>query len=75
MSILAVGAHPDDIEINCAGTLARYAQQGAYHRLGLVRVALLQQLEQRPDIAPSGRERRRADGRAQLGIRSFRGHG
>jgi LmbE family N-acetylglucosaminyl deacetylase len=28
MNILAVGAHPDDIEILCAGTLARYAQQG-----------------------------------------------
>jgi len=28
MNILAIGAHPDDVEINCAGTLARYAQQG-----------------------------------------------
>lgn len=28
MNILAVGAHPDDIEINCAGTLAKYAAQG-----------------------------------------------
>jgi len=28
MNILAVGAHPDDIEILCAGTLARYALQG-----------------------------------------------
>jgi LmbE family N-acetylglucosaminyl deacetylase len=28
MNILAVGAHPDDIEILCAGTLARYAEQG-----------------------------------------------
>jgi LmbE family N-acetylglucosaminyl deacetylase len=28
MNILAVGAHPDDIEILCAGTLARYAQAG-----------------------------------------------
>ena len=27
-SVLAVGAHPDDIEIFCAGTLAKYAQQG-----------------------------------------------
>lgn len=29
MRILAVGAHPDDIEILCAGTLARYASDGA----------------------------------------------
>lgn len=28
MRVLAVGAHPDDIEILCAGTLLRYRQQG-----------------------------------------------
>lgn len=28
LRILAVGAHPDDIEINCGGTLALYAQAG-----------------------------------------------
>lgn len=28
MNVLAVSAHPDDIEINCAGTLARYAKRG-----------------------------------------------
>ncbi|MFB3902447.1 MAG: PIG-L deacetylase family protein [Acidobacteriota bacterium] len=28
MKILAIGAHPDDIEINCAGTLARFAEEG-----------------------------------------------
>jgi LmbE family N-acetylglucosaminyl deacetylase len=28
MNILAIAAHPDDIEILCAGTLARYAEQG-----------------------------------------------
>jgi len=28
MNVLAVGAHPDDIEILCAGTLARYAAHG-----------------------------------------------
>jgi LmbE family N-acetylglucosaminyl deacetylase len=33
MNILAIGAHPDDIEILCAGTLARYAAHG--HRLFL----------------------------------------
>ncbi len=27
--ILALGAHPDDIEIGCGGTLLRYAEQGA----------------------------------------------
>src|SRR5262245_45148064 len=28
MNILAIGAHPDDLEILCAGTLALYAEQG-----------------------------------------------
>ena len=28
--VLAVGAHPDDLEILCGGTLARYAQQGVH---------------------------------------------
>ncbi|NIA07249.1 MAG: PIG-L family deacetylase [Actinobacteria bacterium] len=28
MRILAVGAHPDDLELLCAGTMAKYADQG-----------------------------------------------
>jgi LmbE family N-acetylglucosaminyl deacetylase len=28
MNVLAIGAHPDDIEAYCAGTLARYARAG-----------------------------------------------
>lgn len=28
MNILAVGCHPDDLEIGCGGTLARYVKQG-----------------------------------------------
>jgi LmbE family N-acetylglucosaminyl deacetylase len=28
MRVLAVGAHPDDLEILCGGTLARYAEEG-----------------------------------------------
>jgi LmbE family N-acetylglucosaminyl deacetylase len=37
MNILAVGCHPDDLEIGCGGTLARYARQG--HRVTMVHVA------------------------------------
>lgn len=33
MNILAIGAHPDDLEILCAGTLALYASQG--HSVGM----------------------------------------
>jgi len=28
MRILGIGAHPDDFEINCGGTLARFHQRG-----------------------------------------------
>ena len=28
MNILAVGCHPDDLEIGCAGTLRKYVKQG-----------------------------------------------
>ena len=28
MNVLAIGCHPDDIEIGCAGTLAKCAARG-----------------------------------------------
>ena len=28
LNIMAIGAHPDDVEIGCGGTLALYAAQG-----------------------------------------------
>ena len=31
VNILAIGAHPDDIEFGCSGTLIKYTQKG--HRL------------------------------------------
>src|SRR5262245_65335742 len=34
LDFLAVGAHPDDVEIACGGTLARLAQKG--YRVGIV---------------------------------------
>ncbi|MBI2179153.1 MAG: PIG-L family deacetylase [Candidatus Tectomicrobia bacterium] len=34
MNILAIGAHPDDIEFGCGGTLARYT--GAGHRVTML---------------------------------------
>jgi len=34
MRILAIGAHPDDIEFGCGGTLAKYARQG--HEVSLL---------------------------------------
>jgi LmbE family N-acetylglucosaminyl deacetylase len=34
MNVLAIGAHPDDIEYGCAGTLIKYAERG--HRIYLL---------------------------------------
>lgn len=34
LDVIAVGAHPDDVEIGCGGTLARMVQLG--HRVGIV---------------------------------------
>ena len=34
LDVIAVGAHPDDVEIGCGGTLALLAAQG--HRVGIV---------------------------------------
>jgi LmbE family N-acetylglucosaminyl deacetylase len=37
MNILAVGCHPDDLEIGCSGTLAKYAKQG--HKVFMCTIA------------------------------------
>jgi len=37
MNILAVGCHPDDVEVACAGTLAKYKKQG--HNVTICHVA------------------------------------
>jgi LmbE family N-acetylglucosaminyl deacetylase len=36
MKILAIGAHPDDVEIFCGGTIAKYAAKG--HEIVMVSV-------------------------------------
>lgn len=38
MHVLAIGAHPDDLEILCAGTLARFAAEG--HRVTMVHASV-----------------------------------
>lgn len=37
MNVLAIGAHPDDLEMLCGGTLAKYAAQG--HRVSMIHVS------------------------------------
>ena len=39
MNILAIGCHPDDLEIGCGGTLARYAKQG--HTVIMCHIAMV----------------------------------
>jgi LmbE family N-acetylglucosaminyl deacetylase len=34
LDVIAVGAHPDDVEIGCGGTLARLVEQG--YRVGVI---------------------------------------
>ena len=50
MNILAIGAHPDDIEFGCGGTLIKYAGKGAFIDLLVV-----------TDGARGGRARTRRD--------------
>jgi LmbE family N-acetylglucosaminyl deacetylase len=38
LSVLAIGAHPDDVELGCGGTLAKLTREGAH-----VRVVILSQ--------------------------------
>ena len=49
MNILAIGAHPDDLEILCAGTLARYAAQGQAVFMGIFTSGDMGDLEVPPD--------------------------
>ena len=34
LDILAFGAHPDDVEISCGGTLLKYSSQGK--KIGII---------------------------------------
>jgi LmbE family N-acetylglucosaminyl deacetylase len=49
MNVLAIGAHPDDIEILCAGTLALYRQQGHHVSIAPFTSGNMGDLEIRPD--------------------------
>jgi N-acetylglucosamine malate deacetylase 1 len=57
LDVIAVGAHPDDVEIACGGTLARLAKQG--YRVGIVDLT-----DGEPTPASPGPEVRLAEARA-----------
>ena len=57
LDVIAVGAHPDDVEIGCGGTLAKLVEQG--YRVGLVDLT-----DGEPTPASSGPEERMAEAEA-----------
>ncbi|NNJ24602.1 PIG-L family deacetylase [Alienimonas chondri] len=57
LDVIAVGAHPDDVEIGCGGTLARLVEQG--YRVGLVDLT-----DGEPTPCSSGPEERMAEAKA-----------
>ena len=65
LDVIAVGAHPDDVEIGCGGTLARLAAQG--YRVGIVDLT-----DGEPTPGSPGPEARLAESRSAaeiLGVR------
>lgn len=65
LDVIAVGAHPDDVEIGCGGTLARLAVQG--YRVGIVDLT-----DGEPTPGSPGPEARLAESRSAaeiLGVR------
>lgn len=57
LDVIAVGAHPDDVEIGCGGTLAKLVQQG--HRVGIIDLT-----DGEPTPGSSGPEERLAEAKA-----------
>ena len=57
LDVIAVGAHPDDVEIGCGGTLARLVEQG--YRVGIVDMT-----DGEPTPRSAGPEVRLAEARA-----------
>jgi LmbE family N-acetylglucosaminyl deacetylase len=69
MNILAVGAHPDDVELNCAGTLARYALTGHSVTIAVFTCGNMGDLEVPPDELAATRKREATASAALIGAR------
>ncbi len=61
LDVIAVGAHPDDVEIGCGGTLAKLVQQG--YRVGIIDLT-----DGEPTPGSSGPEERLAEAKAAASI-------
>ena len=61
LDVIAVGAHPDDVEIGCGGTLAKLVSQGL--RVGVVDIT-----DGEPTPRSSGPEERLAEASEAAGV-------
>ncbi len=67
MKVLAIGAHPDDLEFCCAGTLARYAQHGDQVTMVTTTIAELGNFELGKEQCSEVRQREAAASAAVIG--------
>jgi len=72
MNVLAVGAHPDDLEILCAGTLARFARQGNEVSMAYACRGDKGHFEIEPDELAKIRTKEARDSAAVIGAASLR---
>ena len=63
MNILAIGCHPDDLEIGCGGTLARYAAEGSRVTLCVVANGNMGHVIIQPEELRRARQQMQAVGR------------
>ncbi len=61
LDVIAVGAHPDDVEIGCGGTVAKLVRQG--YRVGIIDLT-----DGEPTPASSGPEERLAEAKAAADV-------
>ena len=69
MNVLAVSAHPDDVELNCAGTLARYALMGHPVTIAVFTCGNMGDLVVPPDELAAMRKREAEASAALIGAR------
>jgi len=69
MNILAIGAHPDDLEIKCAGTLALYAKRGDAVTMAVFTAGDMGDLTVPPDELAATRKREAETSAGMIGAR------